>query len=189
MASQKKPHIKSKRLRDALKNVGRYIDGKYVPKGSEPNKTQPSPSPAPTPAPTPRPRPTPSPSPRPTPSPSPAPTRRPAQGNRGTGRDGNFGTGTYGRGRPSDGKSDGTSRRSPSYAGTLPGTPSPSPAPSPSRSRPNTRGGQGGSRARVGSGNNSPSTSGPKKGDTRRTRIGSKYVTMVYDGKKWTRKK
>ena len=82
----------SKRLRDALKGVGTYKNGKYVPKKEEKkkkpltgkmkkmgdtDKTVPTKSQKPTKKPTPTPSPTPRR--RPSPSPSPSPTRKPVR--------------------------------------------------------------------------------------------------------------
>lgn len=44
---------------------------------------------------------------------------------------------------------------------------------------------RGGSRASNNNRGRTQTSSGPKAGDTRRTRKGSKYVTQMYDGKKW----
>ena len=44
---------------------------------------------------------------------------------------------------------------------------------------------RGGSRASNNNRGRTQTSKGPKAGDTRRTRKGSKYVTQMYDGKKW----
>ena len=44
---------------------------------------------------------------------------------------------------------------------------------------------RGGSRSSNNNRGRTQTSSGPKAGDTRRTRVGSKYVTQMYNGKKW----
>lgn len=44
---------------------------------------------------------------------------------------------------------------------------------------------RGGSRSSNNNRGRTQTSSGPKAGDTRRTRVGSRYVTQMYDGKKW----
>jgi hypothetical protein len=86
-------------------------------------------------------------------------------GNIGTGRDGNFGTGTEGKGLPSNPKGfSGYSRKSSPSTGTGTGTGT---GTSPSRSRPGSkkasRGSSPGSRSRGGTGTGSKSNTGSKK--------------------------
>lgn len=110
------------------------------------------------------------------------PTRS-AQANTGTGRDGKFGTGTYGKGRPSDGKAKTGTR----------GKPLPSNPKLKSQSTKNLTGRQkialevaaasGGKSSNKRSASRKPVN--PKKGQTYVTRTG---MTMVWTGKNWKQK-
>ena len=110
------------------------------------------------------------------------PTRS-AQANTGSGRDGKFGTGTYGKGRPSDSKSNTGTRGKP-----LPINPKLK-----SQSTKNLTGKQkialevaaasGGRSSTKRSASRKPAN--PKKGETYVTRTG---MTMVWTGKNWKQK-
>jgi len=110
------------------------------------------------------------------------------QRNTGSGRDGSFGLGTSGKGRPSDPARPNQTKNGASLGSKL------SPAEKKRRAEAaasvgkNRRTGtsRGGSRA---SNNNRgqlrANTSGPKVGSTRRIRKGRTYVTQMWDGKKY----
>ena len=110
------------------------------------------------------------------------------QRNTGSGRDGSFGLGTSGKGRPSDPARPNQTKNGASLGSKL------SPAEKKRRAEAaasvgkNRRTGtsRGGSRA---SNNNrgqlKANTSGPKVGSTRRIRKGRTYVTQMWDGKKY----
>lgn len=110
------------------------------------------------------------------------------QRNTGSGRDGSFGLGTSGKGRPSDPARPNQTKNGASLGSKL------SPAEKKRRAEAaasvgkNHRTGtsRGGSRA---SNNNRgqlrANTSGPKVGSTRRIRKGRTYVTQMWDGKKY----
>ncbi len=110
------------------------------------------------------------------------------QRNTGSGRDGSFGLGTSGKGRPSDPARPNQTKNGASLGSKL------SPAEKKRREEAaasvgkNRRTGtsRGGSRA---SNNNRgqlrANTSGPKVGSTRRIRKGRTYVTQMWDGKKY----
>lgn len=110
------------------------------------------------------------------------------QRNTGSGRDGSFGLGTSGKGRPSDPKRPNQTVNGASLGSKL--TPAEKKrreeaAASVGRGR-RTGTSRGGSRA---SNNNRgqlrANTSGPKVGSTRRIRKGRTYVTQMWDGKKY----
>lgn len=104
------------------------------------------------------------------------------QRNTGSGRDGKFGLGTSGQGRPSDPPRPNQTLNGASLGSKL------SPAEKKRREKAAAsvgKGHKGGSRASNNTRNKPRTPSGPKVGSTRRIRKGSKYVTQMWDGKKY----